>query len=257
MLEFEKSGTGIPLVFIHAFPLSRSMWNPVRDHLSKNFQVITVDLPGFGETPVHKDVSSMEEMSRELLETLDSMSLKEKIVLSGVSMGGYVMFQFMKLASDRLRALTFISTRSTPDNEEARDRRKKTIDLVREQGLPVFADKMIPNLLGKSTIDAKLPLVEEIKAQIEKTSPDGICAALRGMAIRPDSTNALQNINIPTLVVCGEEDTFVSPQEMSLLAQRIPRARFETVAKAGHLLTLEQPDAFNEIFSNFLKRSVL
>ncbi len=257
MLAFEKEGTGIPLVFIHAFPLSKSMWSEVKKTFSKNFQVVTLDMPGFGDSPLQKDTTNMDDMAREVLSTLDALNIREKFVLSGLSMGGYVIFQMMKQAVDRVRGLVLISTRSTPDTEDIRERRKKTVELIKDHGLTDFAEKMIPNLFSQHSIDLKLPVIDDVRQQILKANPEAICAALKGMALRSDATQYLQNINVPTLVMAGDDDSSISPIEMTQMARLIPRARYEQISRAGHLIPLEQPDLFIDAFSRYLKRSVL
>jgi len=161
------------------------------------------------------------------------------------------------MAADRLRALAFISTRSTPDTEEGKERRKRSIELVETKGLVALAEQMIPTLFGASSQEARLPLIDAARQTILTGNPSGVCAALRGMAVRPDSTHFLQTINIPTLIVAGDEDAMIPAAEMELMSTRIPRARFERIFKAGHLPPVEQPDVFVDIFSQFLKRSVL
>src|SRR5436305_1080728 len=111
MLPFESTGSGVPLVFIHAFPLSHRMWDLSKPVLSKHFRFITLDLPGFGAAPVSGEVSRMDVMAKEILATLDQQNVKEKFVVAGLSMGGYVMLQLLKMAPDRVRGAAFVSTR--------------------------------------------------------------------------------------------------------------------------------------------------
>src|SRR6266850_1453699 len=120
MLSFERKGSGIPLVFIHAFPLDKEMWDTQLSQVSKNFQVIVPDLPGFGGSPLLKDTSSMEEMAQAILNLLDEIKIKEKCIFIGLSMGGYVLFQILKRASERIRALAFFSFKAAADPQEGR-----------------------------------------------------------------------------------------------------------------------------------------
>lgn len=258
MLAYDRQGTGIPLVFIHAFPLSRRMWEINKSNFVRNFQVIAPDLPGFGDSPLGtRDTVTMEEMAREVQTLVTSLNIKEKIVLAGVSMGGYVMFQLLKLIPDQIRALVFVSTRATPDTNEVREKRFKTIEMIEKEGLGALAEKMIPNLFGATSRDAKLPVVGQVREGITSADPKGVIAALRGMAARPDSTALLSTIKVPTLVLSGAEDLFVPVAEMQAMAQPIAGVEFKTVEKAGHLLNLEQPAVFKDLFLHFLKGRVL
>jgi len=258
VLAYDRMGAGVPLVFVHAFPLNRKMWESVKPTFAKNFQFISLDLPGFGESRLSSDTSTMEFMAQEIISTLNHLGIKEKFIASGVSMGGYVLFQLAKLFPDRLRALGFISTRSAADSPQTREGRFRTIDLIQKGGgLTALAEKIIPQLIGASSLKAGLPVVQEVRTSIEKENPDGVCAALRGMAARPDSTAFLSQIHAPTLVVSGDEDVFVPTAEMKALAEGIKGCEFQIVPKAGHLLTMEKPAEFTELFMKFLKRSVL
>lgn len=257
MLAFERAGQGLPLVFVHAFPLSRKMWDGVKPAFSKNFQFICVDLPGFGETPLSSDTSTMEFMAREIVATLDAIGVKDKFVATGVSMGGYVLMQLVRLFPERLRGMVLVSTRSAADTPEGRQKRFQTIQMVEKSGTGPLAEKMMPQLFGKTSLAAQLPVINEVKGWIQQASPKAVCAALRGMAERPDSNFILPQIQVPTLVLSGTEDLFIRTPEMEGMAKLIPKAEFHAVEGAGHLLPNEKQDVFNDHFLHFLKRNVL
>src|SRR5688572_28964408 len=119
-LFLESTGSGVPLVFIHAFPLSHAMWDVNKPTLSKNFRLITIDLPGFGASPLAGDISRMDAMAKEVLTALDAHGVKDQFVVAGLSMGGYVMMQILRLAPERVRGAAFLSTRTAADTPEGR-----------------------------------------------------------------------------------------------------------------------------------------
>lgn len=233
------------------------MWEPNRSALGKNFHFISFDFPGFGETPLVSDNSTMEEMADHVAAVLETQAGREKIVLVGVSMGGYVMLPFLKKYPDRVRAVAFVSTRSTADSEEAKARRFATIDMIQKEGIAAFAPKIVPQLLGKTTQKTNPALVEKIAKWIEQEKPAAICAALRGMAARPDRTDVLAQVQVPALFIWGEEDALIKQDEMRAMAEHIKISEFHSIPQAGHLPSLEKPDAFNDLFLKFLKRRVL
>ncbi len=257
MLSVQSHGSGVPLVFLHAFPLSQRMWEPNRPAFTKHFRFITVDLPGFGASPLTSDTSRMADMAAGVLEALDSIKLTEKFVLGGLSMGGYVLLQVLRLAPTRIRAAALFSTRSVADSPEAREKRFKTIEFVQKEGVLPFAGKQVQTLLGKSTQVENKPVVDHVKSLVEQANPNGICAALRGMAERPDTTEVLLSAKIPKLFVAGQEDVVIPPTEMEDLAKKNANSDFRILPKAGHLINLEQPALFNDTFLHFLKRRVL
>lgn len=257
MLAFDRSGSGVPLVFLHAFPLSRTMWDVNRSAFDRHFQTIAVDLPGFGESGLPEPGLTMEEMARQVAQTLEAAGITDKFVLTGLSMGGYVAFPFWKMFADRVRALVLVSARSAPDSAEARDKRFQNIALVEKSGVGPLAERMLPALLGKTSRESHPALVENVRSMIERQSPSGVCAALQAMAARPDSTPLLSTVSVPALVLAGEEDTVIPVAEMKGMAENLPRPEFHAVRGAGHLLSMEKPGEFHDLFLQFLKRRVL
>jgi 3-oxoadipate enol-lactonase len=257
MLSFERRGTGIPLIFLHAFPLNQSMWEEQISVLSKNFQIITMDLPGFGNSPLQKETSTMEDMAQAVLDLLAELKVTDKCIFTGLSMGGYVLFQILKKAPEKIRAMAFVSTRAAADSEEAKARRFKTIETLEKQGIAPLVETMRPALLGKTSLAEQPKLVGEIESMIRGEKVPGVCAALRGMAARPDSTPLLSTIRVPTLFLSGAEDTVVPTAEMEKMAGLVVKADFRRVEAAGHLLNMEKPTVFNDQFATFLKRRVL
>jgi pimeloyl-ACP methyl ester carboxylesterase len=247
----------LPIVFLHAFPLSQRMWDGAKTEFSKHFRVLTLDFPGFGGSAAEGDVSTMDRLAQAVLDTLVAAGVTEKKVFVGLSMGGYVLIRLIKRLPDQVRAAVFVSTRTAADTPEARAKRFKNIETVESRGLPALVDRLLPSLIGETTLKTVPAVVESIRAMALAASPAGVCAALRGMAGRPDSTEVLKNAAFPALFVAGSEDTVVPPAEMEGLAAFSGRFEFRRIERAGHLLNLEQPGLFNDALSTFLKRKVL
>lgn len=256
-LAYNRKGLGIPIVFLHAFPLSGGMWKGELEFFSKNFQPLCPDLPGFGDSPVTSPETSMQSAADAVKKLLDEICPDEKIILCGLSMGGYIAFEFMRKYGSAVRALVLASTRATPDTLEARESRLRMVELVKSRGTPAVAETVISKLLGKSTLDNNPDTVQKVHRLILNTRPEGVAAALLGMAARRDSTDLLNKIQCPTLVMAGEEDAVIKPEDMRSMKDKIHFSRFESVPKAGHLINLEQPEVFDKLVINFLKAKVL
>ena len=199
----------------------------------------------------------MAEMAEALDSLLNEIFPNEKVILCGLSMGGYVLFEFMRRYGERARALVLASTRAAADNPEAKSNRFKMIEQVEAKGPAAAAELMLPKLLGKTTQQNHPDLIEKVRGLIMKNSKQGIIAAQRGMANRLDSTELLPQIKCPTLVLAGEEDAMIPSEEMKAMKEKLPVSRFEVIPKAGHLANLEQPEAFDKAVINFLKAKVL
>ncbi|MCG3206015.1 MAG: AB hydrolase superfamily protein YdjP [Elusimicrobia bacterium] len=252
MLAFESTGTGPPLVFLHAFPLSHTMWEDQKNNLSQEVRLITLDFPGFGQSPLKSSASSMKTVASQVLLVLDHLRV-EKFVVAGLSMGGYVMLELISQAPDRIEGAAFLSTRAKADSSEAREKRFKNIEFVEREGSAAFAKRILPNLVGKTSLASRQQLIDHLTRQIAQASPQAIAAALRGMADRRDLTEVVRHLACPALFLAGEEDSFIPSTEMENFSRLAPKGQFQTIPSAGHLINLEQPKLFNDLFRDFLK----
>ena len=244
-------GAGDPLLLLHAFPLNGKMFEPQIEALSAERRVILPDFPGFGHsprTPAQPDVGYYAGCVRGLLDRLEI----PRVVLGGVSMGGYVAFECVRSFPERISGLVLANTRPDADSEEIRSTRKEMALKVTEGGIGVLPEIQMERLLSPHTRENDDGLVEKVRAIILENTPDGAVAALGAMRERPDSTATLREIAVPTLVVGGEDDTISSPEVMGEMAGKIPGARHVTLPNAGHLSNLEDPDGFNEAVRKFL-----
>jgi len=233
------------------------MWETDMAFFSRNFQPVAFDFPGFGSSPSMGPELSMEAAADAAKKLCDDLFPEEKIILCGLSMGGYAAFEFARKYGNQLRGLILASTRAAPDSPEARENRFRMIDTVKSQGVNAIADAMLPKLLGKTATNLRPELVARVREIILKNTPDGVAAALQGMANRRDSTSLLAEMRYPVLILAGEEDTLIKAEESKAMAEKLPRARFECFREAGHLINLEQPEAFEKSIVNFLKAKVL
>jgi 3-oxoadipate enol-lactonase len=245
-------GPGDPLVLLHGFPLNRKMWAPQVEAFSAERRVVTPDYPGFGSSPrpcAQPDVRYYAEGTGKLL---DKLGL-DRVVLGGLSMGGYVAFACMRLFPERVSALLLANTRPEPDAEDVRETRRELARRVAEEGVGILPDLQMERLLAPDTLQSNGDLVEFVRAVILESSPDGVVAALGAMRDRPDSTALLGKISVSTLVVSGAEDTLSTPEVMGEMAGKIPDARHHTISGVGHLSNLEAPDEFNSALRGFLE----
>jgi 3-oxoadipate enol-lactonase len=246
-------GTGRPVVLIHGFPLDHTMWRGQLDALSREGRLLAPDLRGFGRSVVTAGTVTMEQMADDLAAILSAAGVTEPVVFCGLSMGGYVAWQFWRRHRDRLAALILCDTRAAADTAEAAAGRLKTAEKVEREGAQVVADAMLPKLFAARAATEQPQVVEATRQTMLATPPAGIAAALRGMAQRPDMTAELPRIDVPALVVVGAEDVISPLQEMHTMADAMPRARFVEVPGAGHMAPLEAPQAVNAAMSDFLR----
>jgi 3-oxoadipate enol-lactonase len=247
-----------PVLLVHGFPLDHTMWDAQIESLSKHARVIAPDLRGFGQSPLGPvDPTrgiTMERYADDLAELLDELKLgaDQPIIFVGLSMGGYIAWQFVRKYPARVRALALLDTRALADTDEARAGRLKMAENVGEWGSGRVAEMMGPKLAAASTFQTQPEVIAALRRVVETTSPAGIAAAQLGLAARPDMTSLLPEITIPTLVVVGAEDAISPPAEMQAIAAAIPNAEFVIVPHAGHMTTMENPAAVNQAIRTFI-----
>ena len=252
-LSVRESGDarGLPVVLLHAFPMSSAMWEPQLEAL-KAYRVILPDFRGFGATPLSSPWF-IEHAVDDLFETLTAAGV-EKAVLVGLSMGGYVALRAVEKNPSRVKALVLCDTRSEADANENKIKRAAAVDFVRTRGVAPFLEPFLNDALAPKTKAEKPKVVEFLKGVALKSSPDAVMAALAALASRGDMTSALSAIKIPATVFLGSQDKITPLPLAEALRARIPGAELHLIPDAGHFSNAENPVAFNERLVSFLNR---
>lgn len=249
-VAYDVQGDGVPILFIHGFPLDRTVWRQVMATLT-GWRRIAPDLRGLGLSDV-PDHYSMAEYADDLAALLDALNAP-KAVICGLSMGGYVAFEILRRHRSRVRGLILCNTRAEGDTEDGKRRRNDMIDLVKREGAAALADVMVPQLLAPTSVTAMPPVVQHLRTMIAGNPPAGVIGAIEAMRERPDSTPLLPTIDLPTLVIAGRDDQLIAPAASRKLADAVPGAQFTLIPDAGHLCPLEQPVATSRVIAEFLE----
>lgn len=258
-LGYTDHGIGLPVIFLHGFPLNRGMWEGEMQALlaDQRYRLVSLDWRGFGESEIAPAlsvpaISTMELLADDLVDLLDALGIQQA-VLCGLSMGGYVAFACARKYPERLPGLILADTRPGADTPAARANREEVARLAESQGAGAIADLQLPRLISAYTRQHHPEVEIRVRQLIEAATPQGIAAASRGMAARADSSELLAGIACPTLVIVGEEDVLTPPQIAEDYARQIPGAQLVTIPHAGHLSNLEQPQLFIETIREFLQ----
>jgi len=250
-IDYSDEGSGLPVIFIHAFPMSRAMWDAQVAALRGVCRVITLDLRGFGKSSVPEGPYSMDAMASDVRALMAHLDI-DGAVLVGLSMGGYVSFAFHRAYPDAVIALVLADTRASVDTHEGRERRFKSAEKAEREGAAAIASDMELVAFARSTVEGRKEILQRARTIIEANSPAGIAAAQRGMAARHDSTYTLIGIDCPTLILVGSEDALTPPSEAEAMRDGIPHARLKVIEGAGHMSNLEQPEQFNAALIEFI-----
>ncbi|HVR70524.1 MAG TPA: alpha/beta fold hydrolase [Vicinamibacteria bacterium] len=251
-LAYDVRGRGPTVLFLHAFPLGMSMWEPQVRGLHESHRVVRFDARGFGDSPPGEGLLSMERVAEDALALLDHLGLAQATVC-GLSMGGYAAFALYRRHPERVSALVLADTRAAADSDEAKKGRAELADRVRRQGAEAAAEAFLPKLLGETSRRERPELVTRVREMILANPARGIGDALGGLAARADATGLLREIRVPTLFMVGEEDVVSPPAEMEQMHRQVAGSSFVKLTRAGHLSNMEEPGAFNASLREFLR----
>jgi pimeloyl-ACP methyl ester carboxylesterase len=243
----------LPVVLLHAFPLSSAMWAAQREALGDDgYRVLTPDQRGFGGRPLGGEVPSLDVVADDLAGLLDAEGL-DRVVLGGLSMGGYVAMAFLRRFADRVAALVLADTKASADPEPTRDNRQRIARTVLAERSPrVLLEEVVPGLVGETTARCRPDVLRRVRELAAAAPPEAVAWAQRAMAARADAFGTLRATAVPALVVVGEEDRLATVDDARAMAEALPHGRLLTVARAGHLTAMEDPAEFTAILRGFL-----
>jgi len=250
-IVYHVIGEGPPVILLHPFPANHEFWLPVAEALSTRYRVILPGLRGHADSGVGAGPATMEKHAADIARVMDAAEVG-RAAMVGVSIGGYALFEFWRMHRGRFAALVLYNTKATADPPEARAARLQAASDVLERGTEPFFESMIPRLLGKTTREARPDLVDGVLRMMHKMSPEDVAQVQRGMAERPDSMETLNTINVPTLVVTGDEDILTGVNDAELMCRHIANSQLRVIPKAGHYSPWEQPEEAGKLLRRFL-----
>ena len=248
-LIYEITGSGPDVVLLHPFPLNHHFWDGITDQLSSRYRVVLPDLRAHGDSEAGDGPATIQKLADDLDRLCRELEIIRAIFV-GVSIGGYAMFEFWRRYRERVAAIVLANTRAGAETPEGRAGRLQAADKVLREGSAGFADELLQKLFSKTTLSNRPDLVTKARSMAAKMSPADIAEVQRGMAERADSVPTLATINVPALVIAGEDDS-VPFSELELIHQRIRGSQFRVIAKAGHYAAMEQPAAFGRLLRTF------
>ena len=244
------TGEGPALLMLHAFPLDASMWDGQVAALSDRYRCLRPDFWGCGASPAPRGPVSIDGWAETLLEEMDRRGVS-RFSVCGISMGGYMAFALVRAAPDRVRSVVLTNTRSAADSDDARAARFTMAEQVRAAGVEAIVEPMSQRLLC-AACQQESHIADPVHGRIRRCTGAGVIAALEAIAGRPDSTPVLETIDVPVLVACGTADAIVPIAEARAMAAKIPRSRLLEFEGHGHLVNLEQPQAYAAAVGRFL-----
>ncbi|MDQ3945211.1 MAG: alpha/beta hydrolase [Actinomycetota bacterium] len=252
--HYLDEGTGDdPVVLIHAVPLDATMWEPQIQALHGHGRVVAPDLAGFGGSEPFEDpeVPLIEQWADDVIGLISSLGF-DHVTLVGASLGADVALAVTRRARDVVGALGLAGLRRPVEPDEERQRLEEADWLAGGGDRQSIIDRFTDEFVGPEST-RRSEVVKLARTMMGRTSTPGWVAGLRAMAQRPDPASDLGKLDVPTLLLAGEQDGLAPPDDVRELAAQIPGAGVIEVPDAGHLPNLENPAVFNRALEDLLK----
>lgn len=252
LISLTVAGQGPALILLHGFPLDHRQWQEQLTGLSEYFRVIAPDLRGFGNSTLASQPHTMADLADDVEQMRLHLAGDEKIALCGLSMGGYVAFEYWRRHPQYLSALVLTNTKPEADDEQGKASRQAMIDQAQQSGSWSAVSGMLSKQLSEAHQQERGDVYQNVERMLKACSVEALCNAQRAMANRADFTTFLPRLSTPTLVIAGEEDSITPPMATRKWAAVMPHSQCHVVAGAAHLTPLEQPEQFNSLVREFL-----
>ncbi|HET9407857.1 MAG TPA: alpha/beta hydrolase [Candidatus Sulfotelmatobacter sp.] len=247
------TGNGPPVLLLHPFPVHHEFWIPVAQNLSTRYRLILPDLRGHGDSGIGEGPATMDQHAADLARVMDDAGVGRAPIV-GVSIGGYLLFEFWRRYRAHVAALGLCNTKAPADSAEARAGRLQAANDVLGRGTEPFFESMVQKVLSGTTRETRPDLVDGALRMMRKMSPEDVAQVQRGMAERPDSMETLKTINVPTLLITGDEDTMTGVEEAQRMQKHIAASQLRVIPKGGHYSPWERPEDATKLLREFLGR---
>jgi pimeloyl-ACP methyl ester carboxylesterase len=240
------------LLLVHGHPFNRSMWHPQVDRLSSaGWRVLVPDLRGYGQSQVIGGTTPLTTFANDIAALLDNLGI-DRVAMGGLSMGGQIVMEFARLFPARLRAIVLAATLPQAESQDGKRRRREMAERLLREGMAGYADEVLPRMVAARNLVALPDVATHVLAMMQATPPEGAAAALLGRAERPGYELTLKSLNVPALIVVGDEDAFTTRTDAECMHELLTGSELLWMKGVGHMPNLERPEKFNRALVNFL-----
>ncbi len=252
---YTDKGAGIPIVLIHGYLETGEIWESFGGKLAVDFRVLTIDLPGHGDSEMLGRTHSMELMADVVYSLIKEAALEKSFVV-GHSMGGYVTLALLDKYPFSLSGYCLFHSHPFADTPEVIKKRKNEIAMVKAGNKFLLCNENIRRLYAEKNLEKFSKALENSKRIASSISAEGIIAVLRGMMARPSRQNLMERGLVPCLWILGEFDNHISCEEMKTRVKLPPNAELVILENSGHMGFIEEEEVSLEILKSFVNRKI-
>lgn len=249
-IHSESYGEGLPVILIHGFCETSAIWKPLINKIGLSHRVVTIDLPGFGKSPLPHHPFSIMDIAEMVHDHLEEKNLLDSLVI-GHSLGGYVALALMERYYENYLGMGLFHSTALADDEEKKHARNKTINFVNQRGVSVFAESFVHQLFyskNRSQLEQEIKEVTRIASQ---TNKDSLIQYMEAMRDRLDRSIVL-GYNLPILFIAGEHDSSVPLEKSRSQYELITNPSITELKNVGHMGMYEDTAASYSAISKFL-----
>ncbi len=240
------------IIFIHGFPLNKTMWEMQLEALKDEYRVIAFDVRGHGDSDAGSDHFSIDLFVTDLICFMDDLNIN-KAILCGLSMGGYIALNAVCNYPHLFDALILSDTSCAADTTDAKHKRLMAIEDIKMNGIENFADENIKNLFAPGSFQTKESEISRVREMIVSTSSESIFNTMHALAVRKETCSRLKSIKLPVLILVGIDDKITPLSAAKAMHENIPGSKLSIVEQAGHLSNMENPYEFNYLINKFIE----
>lgn len=250
-LYYTDSGEGDTIVLIHGYLESSASWNGFAEKLAKRFRVISVDLPGHGQSPIFGECHTMDFLALLIRDLLDNLNIR-KVFLTGHSLGGYISLAFLEHYPDRLTGYSLFHSHPFADTPEVIKKREREIIVVKAGKKFLIYPENVSRMFAEVNLVKFREALQRSKDIASRLSDEGIIGVLNGMISRPSRLSVMEAGKVPCLWILGKYDNYISCERVKEKVRLPANARLQILENTGHLGFIEEEERTLKLLSDFI-----
>jgi pimeloyl-ACP methyl ester carboxylesterase len=246
-LAYNEYGSGRPVILVHGFPFSKTIWNSFAQKLGQHAHVFTIDLPGFGQSPLNQSSISIDTIGTRVNAWVKETKIRRPVLL-GHSLGGYVTLAAANQEPDLFSGLVLFHSTAYADSEEKKQSRNKVLEFIDKNGVDAFTS----NFIGPLFYDSGHPAIPLVRTVAREATAEAVKAYTQAMRDRSERTDVLQTFRGPVLFLAGENDSGIPVESVRKQAALHAKSEVKVLSETGHMGMFENEKKCLEIIRIFI-----